>query len=61
MWWLYVGSAEEAYDYCDSGNLSTTSYTCNNLPTDGSTIYVTLFYKLNDEWNTEPYQYTAFQ
>jgi len=61
-WWLYVGSAEEAYDYCDSGNLdTTTSYTCNNLPTDGSTIYVTLFYMLNGDWNTEPYQYTAFE
>ena len=60
-WGLYVGSVKEARNYCDSGNLSTTSsYTCKNLPTDGSQIYVTLWYRLNGVWETEPYQYTAY-
>ncbi len=36
-----------------------TSVTVNNIPTDGSTIYVRLWFKVNNNWLNEDYQYTA--
>ena len=46
-WSLHVGTNENGKDLLDSGDISseTTSYVVNNLPEDGSTIYVTLAYQ----------------
>jgi len=58
-WWLYVGSSTGSSDIADSGSLGTsTSYTVNNLPTNGSQVYVRLWYNTG-VWQYVDYQYTA--
>ena len=54
-WWLYVGATEGGAQYFDSGQiLSATNATVATLPTDGSTVFVRLWYR-----NTsQPWQYT---
>ena len=51
-YWLDVGSTQGGNDYYQSGSLptSTLSETVNGLPTDGSTIYVTLWTEINGQW-----------
>ena len=45
-WWVYIGSSAGSADIEDSGTLGTaTGYTATNLPTDGSTVNVRLFYR----------------
>jgi hypothetical protein len=45
-YWVYAGTARHKRDYADSGSLgSSTTYTVSGYPSDGSTIYVTLYYK----------------
>ncbi len=45
-YWLYIGSTHGGNQHFNSGNLGTVnSYTSNNLPTDGSTVYIRLWYK----------------
>ena len=45
-YWLYAGSSAGAYNYYSSGSLGTsTSTTVTGLPSDGSTIYVRLWYR----------------
>jgi len=60
-WGLWVGSTVGSYDIALRGaNGSATSITINNLPTDGSTIYVRLRYKENGTWKTaDDYTYIA--
>ncbi len=60
QWWLYVGSSAGSFNYHDSGGLSTTtlSRTVNNLPTNGSTVHVTLWYESNG-WKSLAYTYQA--
>jgi hypothetical protein len=61
-YWIDLGAAPGANTYYQSGSLPTTteSVTVNSLPTDGSTIYVTLYYLINGAWQSNPYTYTAF-
>ena len=59
-WWLYVGTSEGANDLHDSGSLGTQlSTTVTALPTDGSTLFVRLFFKISGSWQEADYQFTA--
>ncbi len=61
-YWVDIGSAQYGNNYLQTGSLpgSTFSVTTNNLPTDGSTVYVTWWYFVNGAWSNTEYQYTAF-
>jgi hypothetical protein len=60
-YWLDVGSSTGAHDYYSSGNTlgTATSDTVNGLPTDGSTVYVTLYSLVSGQWIGNTYTYTA--
>ena len=56
---VYAGSSSGAYDYFYSGSLGTnTSVTVTGLPTDGSTVHVTLWW-YDGGWSNAKYTYTA--
>jgi len=60
---IQAGSSAGRNDYYDSGALegTATSEPLVNLPTNGSTIYVTVSYKeYNQTWKSDPYEFTAF-
>jgi hypothetical protein len=38
----------------------TLSVTVNNIPTDGRTVYATLYSQVNNSWTFKSYTYTAF-
>lgn len=58
-YWLYIGTSAESKNIYNSGNLySVTSLDVNNLPTDGSKIYVTLWY-WDGNWQSEVFTYSA--
>lgn len=57
---LTLGSNPQGIDIYSSGVISATSATVNNIPTDGRTIYVTLYSKVNNTWVNNTYTYTAF-
>jgi hypothetical protein len=62
-WQLYVGSSPEENDIFDSGSLGlSTSTTVSGLPTDGSSVYVTLEWKEVGcgGWMKDGFQYIAF-
>lgn len=60
-YWLDVGSAAGGNQYYQSGNLGTTlTATVNGLPTDASTVYVTLYSLVGGQWVATSYTYTAF-
>src|SRR4029077_5202968 len=44
----------------NSGQLHVLSATVNNIPTDGRTIYVTLYSLVNNSWIFNHYTYAAF-
>ena len=62
--WLYAGSSPGARDYLDSGNLGEVSNAAlTNLPVDGSTIFVRLWYRSiagTGAWEFIDETYTAF-
>ncbi len=57
---LNVGSTAGQGNYYQSGNLSTQTATVNGLPTNGSTVYVTLFSEIGGNWQNNQYTYTAY-
>ena len=60
-YWIDAGTAPGSGQYFSSGNIGTvTSYTVNNLPTNGSTVYITLFSLVGGNWLNNSYTYTAF-
>src|ERR1700722_16481453 len=60
-YWVDVGSTTGAHDYYSSGNLGNVlTTTVNGLPTDGSTVYVTLYSMINGSWQSNGYTYSAF-
>jgi hypothetical protein len=61
-YWLDLGSTQGGNNYYQSGSLPTTtlSETVNGLPTNGSTIYATLWTEINGQWQYNQYTYTAF-
>ncbi len=60
-YWLDVGSNAGGNQYYQSGNLGNVqSTTVNSLPTDGSTVYVTLYSLIGGQWVPNAYTYTAY-
>ncbi|MGA8428573.1 MAG: protease pro-enzyme activation domain-containing protein [Candidatus Sulfotelmatobacter sp.] len=60
-YWLDAGSSAGAHDYYSSGNLGTAlTTTVSGLPTNGSTVYVTLYSLVSGTWVGNPYTYTAY-
>ncbi len=61
-YWLDIGSAAGGNNYYSSGSLSlaTLSETVNGLPSNGSTVYATLYSKVSGTWTPNAYTYTAF-
>ncbi len=59
---LVVGSTPGGNQYYSSGNLPTTTHsaTVTTLPTDGSTVYVTLSSLIGGQWVAKSYTYTAY-
>ncbi len=59
-YWLDIGSSVGGNNYYSSGNLgSALSTTASGLPTDGSTVYVTLYSLIGGQWSGNAYTYTA--
>jgi hypothetical protein len=59
-YWLDVGSSSGGNNYYSSGNLGNVlTTTASGLPTDGSTIYVTLYSLISGVWSGNAYTYTA--
>ena len=60
QWWLHVGTSQGAFDLIDTGSLGTVlSHTLSGLPTDGSTVWVRLWYSNSSGWHSVDAQYTA--
>ena len=60
-YWLDIGNVPGGNQYFQSGNMgNVTQVTVNNLPVDGSTLYVTLYSLVNGQWIANAYTYTAF-
>ena len=59
-YWVDAGTASVENNYYQSGNLGTvTSATVSNLPTDGSTVVITLWSLVDGSWLSTSYNYTA--
>jgi hypothetical protein len=60
-YWVDVGSSAGGHQYYSSGNLGNVlTTTVNSLPTDGSTVYVTLYSLVSGTWLSNGYTYAAF-
>jgi len=60
-YWLDIGSTAGAHDIYSSGNLGAAlTVTVNSLPTNGSTVYATLYSLVNGSWQSNAYTYTAY-
>ncbi len=60
-YWMDIGNVAGGNQYYQSGNLGdVTTVTVNGLPTDGSTVYVTLYSLVGGQWIANAYTYTAF-
>jgi len=63
QWQIYAGSTQGASDYYRTTNYvggQTLFINVSNLPTDGSTVWVQLRYKINGNWYERDFQYIAF-
>jgi hypothetical protein len=60
-YWVDVGSTAGRNDYYSSGNLGDVlATTVSGLPSNGSTVYVTLYSLVDSVWIPNAYAYTAF-
>ena len=60
-YWLDIGNVAGGNQYYQSGNLGNVlTTTVNSLPTDGSTVNVTLYSLISGSWVSNAYTYTAF-
>ncbi len=60
-YWVDVGSTADGHQYSSSGNLGNVLTTAvSGVPTDGSTVYVTLYSLVSGVWLNNEYTYTAF-
>ena len=60
-YWLDIGSTAGGNNYYSSGNLGTAlTATAAGLPTNGSTVYVTLYSQVSGNWVANAYTYTAY-
>ncbi len=59
-YWLDLGNTAGGNQYYQSGNLGTAlTTTASSLPTDGSTVYATLYSQIGGQWYSNAYTYTA--
>jgi phospholipase C len=59
-YWLDVGSTPGGNNYYSSGNLgSALTATVSGLPTNGTTVYATLYTLVASTWDSNSYTYTA--
>src|SRR5204863_8346825 len=58
-YWLEVGGTANPQQFYAQG-LTSLSATVSALPTDGSTVYVRLWSRLNGDWQYTTYTYTAY-
>jgi hypothetical protein len=59
-WWLYAGRSAGASDLYDSRSLGAAlSATVAGLPTDGSKVWIRLFFRLFDNWRHRDFEFTA--
>jgi hypothetical protein len=58
---LTLGSSPRTIDIYNSGTIHTLSVTVSNIPTDGRTVYATLYSQVNNSWVSTPYTYKAFK
>ncbi len=60
-YWLDLGNAPGGNQYYQSGNLGNVlTTTVNGLPSDGSTVYATLYSLVGGQWLSTGYTYTAY-
>jgi uncharacterized repeat protein (TIGR03803 family) len=60
-YWIDAGSSAGGNQYFQSGNLGNVlTTTVNGLPTNGSTVYVTLYSLVDGQWLNNQYTYTAY-
>jgi hypothetical protein len=60
-YWLDVGSSAGGNNYYSSGNLGNVlTVTVNGLPTNGSTVYATLYSLISGNWTPNAYTYTGY-
>jgi hypothetical protein len=60
-YWLDAGNVAGGNQYYQSGNLGNVlTTTVTTLPTDGTTVYVTLYSMVNGQWVSNAYTYTAY-
>ena len=60
-YWLDLGSRRAATSTHQSGNLGNVlTITANGLPSDGSTVYATLYSLVGGQWLSTGYTYTAY-
>ena len=60
-WWLYVGTSQGDKNLHDSGSLGsgTLSRSVSGLPTNGSPVWVRLFWRTSGSWQSADFQYTT--
>ena len=60
-YWITMGGQRGGSNYFNSGSISNTmSVTVSDLPTDGSTVYVTLWYRDDGQgWDVVDFEFTA--
>jgi phospholipase C len=59
-YWMDIGNTAGGNNYYQSGNLGNVTTTkVSGLPTDGSTVYVTLYTLIGGQWYGNAYTYTA--
>jgi hypothetical protein len=61
-YWIDIGSSAGGNNYYSSGPLTTNNLglVVNSLPSNGSTVYVTLYSLISGSWVGSAYTYTAF-
>jgi hypothetical protein len=60
-YWLDIGNSVGGNQYYQSGNLGNAfTTTASGLPTNGSTVYVTLYSYVSGQWLSNEYTYTAY-
>ena len=58
---LTLGNSPGGADIYTSGQLQVLSTNVNNIPTDGRTVYVRLYSRVNNSWVSNSYTYKAFK
>ena len=59
MFALWIGTSPGTYNYYTSGHVANTvTSETVNIPANGATLYVSLWYELNGSWTYTPYTFT---